>query len=285
MNEPALHPESGFIRFRMDFSYDGSFFAGWAKQLDQRTIQEESEAALQAITRFPVRTQVAGRTDAGVHATAQVAHFDLPDVDTHSNPWDEQDLLYKMNRMLADDIRIHSIIRAPKYFHARFSALSREYFYKIADANQVIPPLKRYDIVSWYRPIDIELVKRAIKPLLGQHDFAAFCKKGSKGTSIRTLEQFKIYREPNNFISIHVIADAFCYSMVRNLVGAAVCVGEGRYEPEWMKELLDQKERVGESLVFPGAGLTLIKVNYPEDSMLQERMEQTLRRRDQIDFD
>ncbi len=281
MEEPTLTPESGFLRFRIDFSYDGTNFSGWAKQRDQRTVQGEMEAALEPITRNPIAMQVAGRTDAGVHATAQVAHFDLPERDHNGNEWDLADLQYRLNRMLPEDIRIHDINLAPKFFHARFSALSRSYIYKIADGGQLVAPLERYDTATWYRPLDIEKMNEAIKPLLGEHDFAAYCKARDTGTTIRTLKEFNLVRESNNFIYASITADAFCHSMVRSLIGAAVCVGEGRFEPKWMKEVLDGKERIGESLVFPARGLTLTKVTYPKDEDLEARLTITVRRRDE----
>ncbi len=281
MEEPTLTPESGFLRFRIDFSYDGTNFSGWAKQRDQRTVQGEMESALEPITRNPIAMQVAGRTDAGVHATAQVAHFDLQERDHNGNEWDLADLQYRLNRMLPEDIRIHDINLAPKFFHARFSALSRSYIYKIADGGQLVAPLERYDTATWYRPLDIEKMNEAIKPLLGEHDFAAYCKARETGTTIRTLKEFNLMRESNNFISASITADAFCHSMVRSLIGAAVCVGEGRFEPKWMKEVLDGKERIGESLVFPARGLTLTNVTYPKDEDLEARLTITVRRRDE----
>jgi len=281
MKEPTLTPESGFLRLRLDFSYDGTDFSGWAKQRDQRTVQGEIESALEPITRNPIALQVAGRTDAGVHAAAQVAHFDLPERDHSGNAWDLADITYRLNRILPEDIRIHSTSLAPNFFHARFSALSRSYIYKIADAGRLIPPLLRYDIASWYRPLDVAKMSEAIAPLIGEHDFAAYCKARDTGTTIRTLKEFSLRRGENGVIEASITADAFCHSMVRSLIGAAVCVGEGRFEPSWMKALLDGKERIGESLVFPARGLTLTKVTYPKDDELEARLSITVRRRDE----
>ena len=281
MQEPTLTPESGFLRFRIDFSYDGTNFSGWAKQRDQRTIQGEMETALEPLTRNPIALQVAGRTDAGVHATAQVAHFDLPERDHSGGEWSLADLTYRLNRMLTEEIRIHSIALAPKFFHARFSALSRSYIYKIADGGQLIPPLLRYDTASWYRPLEIMKMNQAISPLLGEHDFAAFCKARATGTTIRTLKEFALERGVDNVITARITADAFCHSMVRSLIGAAVCVGEGRFDPTWMKSVLDGRERIGESLVFPARGLTLTDVTYPKDEDLEGRLTITVRRRDE----
>ena len=279
--EPTLNPESGFLRLRIDFSYDGTHFNGWARQPGLRTVQSDIESALSTLTGQSVELTVAGRTDAGVHATAQVAHLDLPEHDKYGKEWNLEDLTYRLNRMLQEDIRISSLTFAPAFFHARFSALRRRYRYKIADGKRQVEPLRRLDIVPWYRNLDVNLLNQASSLVLGEHDFAAFCKTGGSGTTIRRLEQFSWQRLSDGTLQAEVVADAFCYSMVRNLVGAAVCVGEGRFQPEWMATLLAKKERVSESMVFPARGLTLIGVDYPEDAELRSRAEKTARRRDE----
>ena len=281
MEKPTLNPESGFLRFRIDFAYDGTNFNGWARQPELRTVQGEMERALGEITQSPIELFVAGRTDAGVHATAQVAHCDLPERDRFGKEWRVDDLMYRLNRMLDEDIRIDRITVAPRFFHARFSALRRRYIYKIADGQRQLPPLKRFDIAPWYRILDMERMNAASARLLGEHDFAAFCKAGGVGTTIRRLETFQWRRESDGTLIADVVADAFCYSMVRNLVGAVACVGEGRFEPEWVTTVLEGRERVSESLVFPARGLTLIGVDYPSDDQLQSRAEITIRRRDE----
>lgn len=261
--EPTLTPEGGFLRLRIDFAYDGTDFAGWAKQPDQRTVQNEMESALEGLTRSPITIIAAGRTDAGVHASHQVAHCDIPQRDHEGNLWDLRDIEYRLNRILDEDIRIHSITFAPDNFHARFSAIRRHYIYKIADAQQQIAPLARRDISSWYRALDLDLLNQASALLLGKHDFASFCKAGGSGTTIRTLEVFSWQRQANGFLHADVIADAFCYSMVRNLVGSVASVAEGRFPITWISELLEKRTRVSESLVFPARGLTLFSVEYP----------------------
>lgn len=273
MTEPTLYPESGFLRLRLDLAYDGTNFYGWGKQPDRRSVQEEVEKAIGTITQTKIDSIVAGRTDAGVHATGQVVHVDVPD----SINLDE--IAYKLNRILDEDIRILSVSIAPEGFHARFSALRRSYTYKILDKNLPVPPLNRYDIATWYRPLDADLMNKASKLVLGHHDFAAFCKFREGGTTIRTLEKFSWVRQGDLLIA-EIVADAFCYSMVRNLVGAVVCVADGRKEPQWMGELLANKERVSDSLVFPARGLTLSSVEYPSDDHLLERAKVTIGKRD-----
>ncbi len=278
MAQPTLFPESGFRRLRIDIAYDGTAFFGWATQPDRRTMQNLIEDALTQISRSQVQTIAAGRTDAGVHATGQVIHADLPD-SIFSDGLTYRDLRYKLNRILDEDLRIMNISDAPSGFHARFSALRRVYTYKILDNNDVIPPLSRYDVAPWYRPLDAELMNKASALVLGHHDFAAFCKFKEGGTTIRTLEKYEWHRDQTGLLVAEVIADAFCYSMVRNLVGAVVCVADGRKDPSWMAELLANKERVSDSLVFPARGLSLTRVDYPSDQELLDRAKVTIGKR------
>ena len=275
MTEPTLYPESGFRRLRIELAYDGTNFSGWAVQPDRRTVQQSVEEALSKIARITVETIVAGRTDAGVHATGQVIHVDVPESLVL------EDLGYKLNRILDEDVRINNIEIAPPAFHARFSALRRYYEYRILDENKVIQPLARLNTASWYRPLDVDVMNHASALLLGTHDYAAFCKFREGGTTIRTLETYQWRRDREGYLVADVVADAFCYSMVRNLVGAIVCVADGRKDPEWISTLLENKERVSDSLVFPARGLTLYKVDYPDAAELLERAKKTVARREE----
>ena len=225
MAQPTLFPESGFRRLRLDIAYDGSNFYGWAAQPGRRTLQDLVEKAISQIARIDAESIVAGRTYAGVHATGQVIHVDVPDAIFESD-LTYKDLRYKLNRILDEDVRIMNVTDAPAGFHARFSALRRYYNYKIIDNNDVIPPLTRHDVASWYRPLDVDLMNKASALALGRHDFAAFCKFKVGGTTIRTLEKYQWQRTSDGLLVAEVVADAFCYSMVRNLVGAVVCVAD-----------------------------------------------------------
>jgi tRNA pseudouridine38-40 synthase len=260
MNEPTLNPESGFRRLRIDLSYDGTNFAGWAKQPDQRTLQEEIEKALTVLTQSNIATIVAGRTDAGVHAEHQVIHTDVPEKTDITN------FTFRLNQLLDEDIRINSVVYAPVNFHARFTASARTYKYKIIDGGRVTPPLDRYDSADWFRELDIDLMNKGSQLLLGEHDFFAFCKFREGGTTIRNLLQFDWARDEKGYAVATVKAESFRYNMVRNLVGAAVCVGEKRFEPEWMLKTLEDKVRIPDSYVFPAKGLTLVSVEYPAES-------------------
>lgn len=278
MAAPTLFPESGFRRLRLDIAYDGTHFFGWATQPGHRTLQDLIEEAISRISQTNIDSIVAGRTDAGVHATGQVIHVDVPDA-MFDRELTYLDLRYKLNRILDEDVRIMNVSDAPEGFHARFSALRRYYSYKILDNNDVIAPLSRHDVASWYRPLDADRMNEASALLLGHHDFAAFCKFKVGGTTIRTLEKYEWHRSDEGLLVADVVADAFCYSMVRNLVGAIVCVADGRQSPAWIAQLLANKERVSDSLVFPARGLTLYQVDYPNNDQLLERAKITVAKR------
>lgn len=263
MSEPTLYPESGFLRLRIDLAYDGTNYSGWAKQPQQRTIQEEIESALATITQSPIETIVAGRTDAGVHARGQVIHVDVPE------SFEFVDLAFKLNCMLDDDIRIVKVAAQTKAFHARFSATQRSYTYKILDANQIIAPLHRLDVAPWYRTLEMDTLNIASALLLGTHDFAAFCKFREGANTTRNLVRFNWIRNDEGYLIADIAADAFCYSMVRNLVGAVVCVAEGRNSIEWISAMLVNKERVPDSLVFVARGLTLHHVDYEGEAQVK----------------
>ena len=257
MTKPTLEVKSGFSRLRVDLTYEGTNFSGWAKQPAERTIQEEIEKALSTITQTKVATIVAGRTDAGVHAKHQVIHADLP------SETDINNLAFRLNQILDADIRVLMAQWAPVNFHARFTAISRTYQYKIIDAGKVTAPLDRHDSTEWFRPLDIELMNSGSKLLLGVHDFFAFCKFREGGSTVKNLLAFNWHRDEKGVVICEITADSFRYNMVRNLVGAAVCAGEGRFKPEWMLDTLNNKERISDSYVFPAKGLTLITVQYP----------------------
>lgn len=275
MSEPTLFPEGGFLRLKIKLAYDGTNFFGWAKQPDRRSVQEEFEKAFATILRQRCESIVAGRTDAGVHATAQIIHVDVPE------STELGDLSYRLNQLLDRDLRVLELEAAPEGFHARFSALRRHYKYQIVDANKVINPLDRYDRTKWYRQLDLDRLNEASALLLGEHDFAAFCKFREGATTIRTLETFQWERKDDGLLVAQVVADAFCYSMVRNLVGSAVCVAEGRFEPSWIAEMLANRQRISDSMVFPPEGLTLVQVDYPDQAELIARAALTISRRDE----
>ena len=273
MNQPTLAPESGFFRIRIDLSYDGTNFYGWGKQADRRTVQGELEAALFTLFQRELDTVVAGRTDAGVHASDQVCHVDVPENDY-------TDIAYRLNRILNDEIRIKSVSRVSDDFHARFGALRRHYIYKIKDGNGFIEPTARLDVTPWYRHLNVDLMNQAAATLIGENDFFSYARFREKATTTRDLQRFEFERDANGLILAHVTADAFLYNMVRALIGTMVYIGEGRFPITWAKEVLDQRERPSDSVVFPAKGLTFVGVDYPADSELKSRILKTMQHRD-----
>ena len=257
MTKPTLEVKSGFARLRVDLTYDGSDFSGWAKQPGLRTVQEEFETALATLTRSEVFTIVAGRTDAGVHAKHQVLHVDLPE------NIEVENLAFRLNQLLKKDVRVLAAIWAPPNFHARFGPVSRSYEYKIIDGGKVTAPLDRHDSAEWFRELDLDLMNQACNLLIGEHDFFAFCKHRPGTSTIKKLLKFNWYRDKNGVVIGEISANSFGYNMVRNLVGAAVCVGEGRFKPEWLLKTLQDKVRISDSYVFPAKGLSLTKVEFP----------------------
>lgn len=242
-------------------------------------MQDTLEQALSTVLRVAVALTVAGRTDAGVHATGQVAHCDVP-----GDAWEQQRdrLVRRLRGVLPADVAVRAVEEAHPAFDARFAALRRHYVYRLTDAPCGPSPLRRTDVVGWPRTLDVAAMDAAAGRLLGEHDFAAFCRRREGATTIRTLLQLSVRREPgeDEVIRIDASADAFCHSMVRSLVGALLAVGEGRRPVDWPATLLSRTERASEVPVAPAAGLTLVAVDYPLDRDLAARTEVTRARRD-----
>ncbi len=279
--EPATSPEVGGLdaltRLRLDLAYDGAAFHGWALQRDLRTVQGELELAVQRVYRLHVRAAltVAGRTDAGVHARAQVAHVDLPAAAVGP----VQVPLRRFARVLPPDVRMFAVAAAPPGFDARFSALSRRYSYSICDSVAGPDPLRRREVLWHARPLDLDLLNAASEQLLGLQDFAAFCRFRSGGSTVRTLQVLRWERDEAGLAVARIEADAFCHSMVRSLVGALIPVGEGRQPLGWPAELLAGRTRHQTGQVAPAHGLTLEAVEYPDVDGHTARAELTRRPR------
>ena len=275
---PATDSGGGHVRLRLDIAYDGTDFAGWAVQAGQRTVAGVLNDALSTVFRVPAQLFAAGRTDTGVHATGQVAHLDVPaSVLKNAYPRSRRSgdaeflaLVRRLARFLPADVRVREITRAPAGFDARFSALRRHYAYRLSTAPYgVEPQLARY-VTAWPRALDVDLMAEVSKQLVGLRDFAAFCRYREGATTIRDLQRFDWTRD-GHLITAHVAADAFCWSMVRSLVGALLAVGDGRRSPDWCAGLLTLARRSSHFAAAPARGLTLIGVDYPPDDQLAAR--------------
>jgi tRNA pseudouridine38-40 synthase len=269
-NETGSAPDEVPTRLRMDIAYDGTNFAGWAVQPGQRTVEGLITDALQRIYQRVVKLTVAGRTDAGVHATGQVCHVDLPAMPGLASAM--PGLARRLNRLLEDDVRIIETQVVSNDFDARFSAIFRRYEYRVTETPN---PLRRLDTLAWPRPLSEDRMNEAAARLQGEHDFAAYCRRKEMATTIREVMTLQWRRDADGVLVATVQADAFCQQMVRSLVGAMLAVGEGRREPGWPASLLQMTERASEVPVAPAHGLTLVAVGYPPEHEYRERAEQT----------
>jgi tRNA pseudouridine38-40 synthase len=282
--------ETASIRVRLGVAYDGTSFAGWGRQPSLRTVQGELEAALATVFQRhgePPRLTVAGRTDAGVHATGQVAHLDLTEsqlasLDERRGQSGAESLARRLNGIagLSSDVVVTSSALAPAGFDARFSAIWRRYEYRVEDATYARNPLARSFTLSHPTVLDVAAMNEAAGSLVGLHDWASYCKPRDGGTTIRTLQEFRWDRSADGIILARVQADAFCHSMVRSLVGASIAVGEGKLTAADLSTLRDEKARTSAFKTAPAKGLTLVEVGYPPDEQLAARAEQTRARRD-----
>ncbi len=280
---PADAPDPGppcageaILRLRIGLAYDGTGFAGWASQPGQRTVQQVLAEALGRLLRLPQLPllTVAGRTDAGVHARGQAAHADVP-----AAAWDAAaaSALRRLARLLPPDIRVHRIGPAPAGFDARFSALWRRYSYQVCDDLGAADPLRRLDTLWYPRPLDVAAMNEAARPLLGEHDFAAFCRRRDGATTIRELLRLDWSRPAPSLAVATVVADAFCHNMVRALVGALLQVGDGRRPVSWPGQVLAAGQRDPGVTVMPPHGLCLEEVCYPPEQELAGRARATRR--------
>lgn len=264
-------------RWRLDIAYDGSEFHGWASQPGLRTVQGELEHWITMVLRLSetARLTVAGRTDAGVHARAQVAHVDLP------AELDASGLATRLARVLPADLLVRRVSPAPEGFDARFSAIWRHYIYRLWDADSQIDPLLRNQITRVSEHLDVAAMDAAAGCLIGLRDFAPFCKRRDGATTIRELTELRVHREPTaGIVECSVRADAFCHSMVRSLVGALWSVGSGRRDADWLARVAAQDCRSNEVHVMRPEGLCLEAVGYPPDDELAKRAEQARAFRD-----
>lgn len=274
------------VRLRLDLAYDGTDFHGWARQKgDLRTVQGILEDNLSMILRHDVELTVAGRTDAGVHSAGQVAHFDVPSeaLDQRSIDGDPAKLVRRLAKLLPEDVRVHACTAAPEGFDARFSALQRHYVYRITTHPRGALPTRARDTAQWPKPVDIDAMQEAATTLVGLHDFAAFCKAKPHATTIRDLHSFEWVdvstpTEPQLY-EARVCADAFCWSMVRSLVGCCLRVGEGACDVDFAAAMLAESQRSSQIPLAPAKGLSLVRVDYPADEELAARAAVTRDRR------
>jgi len=239
---------------RLTLAYDGTRFRGWARNAGQRTVEGVLSDALGRALGSAPRLSVAGRTDAGVHARGQVASFEAED------GLDVDRLQRSINRMLAPEVVAWDVRRAPEGFDARFSASAREYRYRIDTGPWPDPFEARF---IWHRPGELAVIpmREAARTLLGEHDFASFCRRPQSGGTVRRLERLSVARRGDR-VEVSVRANAFLHQMVRALVGTLVRVGSGKLAPEDVGSILQARDRSRTPNMAPAHGLTLERVAY-----------------------
>jgi len=251
----APDPTGDVRRLRLVVAYDGGPFSGFARQRTGRTVQGELEAALSRLARGPVVTVGAGRTDAGVHARGQVVHADVP---ARLEP---ERVRRALNGGLGPAITVREAGWAPPGFDARVSARRRVYVYRVDDSGDPDPLLRGF-VLAWPRPLDVPRMREAARPLLGEHDFAAFCRSRAGATTTRRLRSLGV-RRLRGLVEVRLVADAFCWQMVRGIVGHLLLVGDGRRDPSSSAEILAAADRSRAGNIAPAHGLVLEAVSYP----------------------
>lgn len=244
------------FRIAAGVEYDGSRFAGWQKQHHARTVQGAVEAALATVADCPVDVICAGRTDAGVHATGQVIHFDT------GARRDERSWLLGVNSNLGADAALQWVQAVPGDFHARFAALARHYRYTIL--NRIARPALGREQVAWvHRPLDADAMRLGARPLVGEHDFSAFRAAECQAASpVRHLLRLDVARH-GEYVEIDVVANGFLHHMVRNIAGVLIAIGSGKQPPAWSQTVLSGRDRAAGGVTAPAAGLRFMGVRYP----------------------
>lgn len=253
MNE---QPATPVIRYRMELAYDGTAYAGWQIQPDRMTVQERVQGAISQLSGEQVKVHGSGRTDQGVHARRQVAHFDL------TVPVVARTLLRGLNALLPPDIRVLAVRRAPAEFHARRSASGKEYRYFIWNAD-IVPPVLRYYRAQVRKKLSLSAMQEAAAVLVGKHDFAAFTGNPARevGTTVRELFELKVVKRGAEIVII-ARADGFLYKMVRSLAGFLIRVGEGSATAADARRTLRSRVRTARVPTGQPQGLFLWKVSY-----------------------
>lgn len=244
------------MRIAVGIEYDGSAFAGWQSQQSLRTVQQVLESALGAVAAEPVSLVCAGRTDAGVHARGQVAHFDTR-AERSTRGW-----ILGSNSEAPQDVAVQWAQPVPAHFHARYSATARVYRYLILNrtARSALDAAR----AAWVtRALDVQRMEQAATLLVGEHDFSAFRSAECQAKSpIRRLTRLAVQRRAD-WIVIEAVANAFLHHMVRNIAGLLISVGKGDQPPDWARTVLEGRDRTRSAATAPAAGLYLCEVRYP----------------------
>ncbi len=246
------------MRIALGIEYDGAGYFGWQRQREVRSIQQDLEASLSIVANCSIELQCAGRTDAGVHATGQVVHFDAP-VERKMAAW-----TLGVNANLPKQIAVRWAQPVSDDFHARFSATARRYRYVIYN-SRFRPAILNQGLSFYHQPLDVELMEQAGQALLGEQDFTSFRAVQCQSRSpFRRVEHLRVSRY-NDYVVVDIKANAFVHHMVRNIVGSLLKVGQQERPVEWIAELLALKDRAKAAATAKASGLYLVKVDYPKE--------------------
>ena len=246
------------MRVALGIEYDGTSYNGWQRQKTGLGVQQRVEEALEVVANHPVDIVCAGRTDTGVHASGQVVHFDT------SSQRSERGWLLGANTNLPDDVNVSWVRPVSDDFHARFSAVSRSYRYRILNRLQR-SALHRHRAWWVYEALHAESMHAAAQRLLGEHDFSAFRAAGCQAsTAIRTISDISVSRS-GDWLTLDITANAFLQHMVRNIVGTLATVGLGEQDACWVTDVLESRDRKAGGIAAPPHGLTLVGVAYPAE--------------------
>lgn len=249
------------MRIALGIEYDGAAYYGWQRQKEVISVQEELEKALSVVANHTVTVNCAGRTDAGVHGTGQVVHFDTDAV--------RKDVAWTLgvNANLPRDIAVRWVKHVDSSFHARFSATARRYRYIIYNAG-FRPGILHAGLSHYHMPLDAELMQQAGQYILGEQDFTSFRALHCQANSpVRCIEYLNITRR-SDFIVIDIKANAFLHHMVRNIAGSLIEVGRGNQPVDWLNTLLSYKDRSKAAATAKPGGLYLVEVDYPQEFAL-----------------
>ena len=251
------------MKLAIGVSYCGAGLEGWQSQPSGNTVQDHLESALSQIAGERIALTAAGRTDAGVHASAQVAHFETNAV-RPDTAW-----VRGANALLPQGIAVQWVTPVMDEFHARYSARSRSYRYVLY--NHAVRPALLAGHAGWFHlPLDLETMRRAAACLVGEHDFSSFRSAECQAKSpVRVVESVAI-RASGAYVLFDFTANAFLHHMVRNLVGCLVSVGKGKHPPVWIAELIEARDRSRAAPTFAADGLYLLKIRYEERWKLPE---------------
>ena len=251
-------------RYALKIKYNGTNFCGWQIQDNLRTVQDELEKAIKIFTKQSIRVTASGRTDTGVHALNQVVHFDMEDM---NEDFDLKRLCIALNGIMPDDVSVSNAYIVDKNFHSRFSAVSREYHYKIYN-SPLRSPFMKYSAMWVNQPLNIQYISDSLKNIEGEHDFASFCKKKSANeNTIRKIIKTLILQQDDEII-LKIRGNAFLHNMIRILVGTIINMYVNDKNPNELMKIFGKKDRNCAGPTAPPYGLYLADIEYPKDGIV-----------------